>query len=256
MIAGPSAGLAIEPGPKLASGRDADVFDLGNGRVLRRNRQPDKTSEYEADVMRLVRAWDYPVPAVYDVSGPDMVLDRIHGPTMLEDLTTRPWTLWRHARTLAKLHRQLHRIPAPDWMATYSSHPAFAGSRPQTPGSDAIPAMRDVILHLDLHPDNVIISPAGPVVIDWRNSRRGDGAVDVATTWLIMATSQLPDSRLRWRVIDQMRRLFVTVLLRSVDRPAAERHLPLAARYRLADGNVLDSERTAIHAMLRRSGGD
>ena len=138
------------------------MFDLGNGRVLRRNRQRAKTSEYEAEVMRYAREWGYPVPAVYEVSGPDMVMDRVDGPTMLKDLGTRPWMLWQHARTLGKLHRQLHGIPAPDWMPTYASHPAFAELPPPAPGSEASPAIPDAILHLDLHPDNVILSPAGP----------------------------------------------------------------------------------------------
>ena len=250
-----SVGLDIQPGPKLASGRDADIFELGDGRVLRRNRQTTKSSEYEADVMRFVREWGYPVPAVYEVSGPDMVMDRVDGPTMLKDLGTRPWMLWQHARTLGKLHRQLHGIPAPDWMPTYASHPAFAEAPPESSGSEAGPVIPDAILHLDLHPDNVILSSSGPVVIDWRNTRRGDGAIDVATTWLIMATSEVPDASLRWRVIDRVRRLFVATLLRQVDRAAAERQLPLAARYRLADRNVLASERAAIQAMISRAGG-
>ena len=256
----PGVGLNVTPGPKLASGRDADVFDLGNGRVLRRNKVRSKTSEYEAELMRFVEDWGYPVPRVYEVSGPDMVMDRVDGPTMLKDLGTRPWMLWQHARTLAKLHRQLHGIPAPDWVPTYTSHPAFAemdlGAEPHTTGAGPrpVPAAPDALLHLDLHPDNVILSPSGPVVIDWRNTRRGDGAIDDASTWLIMATSEVPDSSLRWRVIDKVRRLFVAALLRNIDQPAAVRQLPLVARYRLADRNLRDSERPAIHAMLRRHG--
>ena len=254
----PGPGLDVEPGPKIASGRDADVFDLGNGRVLRRNKVPSKTSEYEAELMRYVADWGYPVPAVYEVSGPDMVMERIAGPTMLRDLGARPWMAWHHARILAKLHRQLHGIPAPDWIPTYASHPAFTDvvsldellTRP--PGPAPAPAAPDAILHLDLHPDNVILSPAGPVVIDWRNTRRGDGDVDVATTWLIMATSQVPDDSLKWRLIDKVRRLFIVSLLRGVDRSGAERQLPLAARYRLADRNLLPSERPAIEALVRR----
>ena len=36
--------------------------------------------------MRYVRERGYPVPAVYAVSGPDMVMERVDGPTMLKDL--------------------------------------------------------------------------------------------------------------------------------------------------------------------------
>ncbi len=253
-------GLDLPLGPKLASGRDADVYDLGDGTVLRRNRVASKTSESEAEIMRAVRAWGYPVPAVHAVSGPDMVLDRVDGPTMLTDLGKRPWMLWQHARTLAKLHRRLHTFPAPDWIPTYVSHPVFAtvdvpsivtASAPTGPG---VPIAPDAFLHLDLHPDNVILSPSGPVVIDWRNTRRGDGAIDDASTWLIMATSQVSETGPKHRVVRLIRTLFVDALLRHIDREAAARQLPLVARYRLADRNLLASERPAIHALVRRHG--
>jgi aminoglycoside phosphotransferase (APT) family kinase protein len=256
--AAPAAGLDVAPGPKLASGRDADVFDLGNGQVLRRNRVASKTSELEAEIMRYVRAQGYPVPGVYEVSGPDMVVDRVDGPTMLKDLAARPWMVWRHARLLARLHRRLHTIAAPDWIPTYASHPAFAasddGSAVPAGASAASPesSAPDTILHLDLHPDNVILSPRGPVVIDWRNTRRGAGAIDVATTWLIMATSQVPDLGLKRQVISLLRQILVYGFVHHAGRAEAARELPLAAHYRLADRNLLPSERPAIHALVRR----
>jgi aminoglycoside phosphotransferase (APT) family kinase protein len=254
----PAGGLDLQPGPKLAFGRDADVYDLGNGRVLRRNRDVTKTSEHEAEIMRYAHDWGYPVPAVYDVNGPDMVMDRVDGVTMLKDLGQRPWLLWQHARTLAKLHRQLHGIPAPDWVRAYASHPAFADAPPATLAlrEEALdgPTIPDALLHLDLHPDNVILSPSGPVVIDWRNTRRGDGNIDVATTWLIMATSQVSDTGPKHRVVRLIRELFVDAMLRHVDRPAATQVLPSVARYRLADRNLLASERPAIHALVRDAG--
>jgi aminoglycoside phosphotransferase (APT) family kinase protein len=268
---GPGVGLDVPVGPKLASGRDADVYDLGDGRVLRRYRLTSKmadgsskTSELEAEIMRFVRRQGYPVPAVHAVSGPDLVMDRVDGPTMLRDLGQRPWMLWRHARTLAALHRRLHAIPAPDGVPTYASHPAFASTgadRADLAGAPAVEAgpagapsaAADTLLHLDLHPDNVILSRAGPMVIDWRNTRRGDAAIDVATTWLIMATSEVPGRTLRWRMISLVRRLFVYAFLRHADRQAAARQLPAVARYRLADRNLLASERPAIHALLRRN---
>jgi aminoglycoside phosphotransferase (APT) family kinase protein len=262
----PLARLDLTPGRKLASGRDADVYELPDGRVLRRYRASStttagsaKTSEAEAETMRYLREQGYPVPAVHAVGGPDMVMDRVDGPTMLADLVTRPWLLWPHARTLAALHRRLHAIPAPEWLATYASHPAFAapdvegtwaGLPPVVPGSPTAP---ETLLHLDLHPDNVILSRRGPVVIDWRNTRRGDGAIDVASTWLIMATSEIPDMGLKGRVIGLVRRLFVDAFVRHAGRAAAVRQIPAVARYRLADRNLLPSERPAIYALARRT---
>jgi len=247
----PGPGLTVEPGRKLASGRDADVFELGDGRVLRRNRVPSKTSELEAEIMRYARSQGYPVPAVYEVSGPDMVMERVDGPTMLADIIRRPWMTWRHARTLARLHGRLHRIAAPPWIPKYTDHRVFADADPSVRPAEAA---FETLLHLDLHPDNVILSPRGPVAIDWRNTRRGDGAIDVATTWLIMATSDVPMSGLKGQVVNLIRHLFVFGLLHHSDRTAAARHIPTVAHYRLADANLLPSERPAIEALARRFG--
>jgi aminoglycoside phosphotransferase (APT) family kinase protein len=259
-------GLDVTPGRKLADGRDAEVFALGADLVLRRYRAGNKgsdgrikTSELEAEIMRYVGAQGYPVPTIHAVSGPDMVMERVDGPTMLKDLGKRPWMVMRHGRLLAALHRRLHRIPAVDWLPTYASHPAFtrpdadeawAGLPPVPP---AVPSTRETLLHLDLHPDNVILSSRGPVVIDWRNTRRGDGAIDVASTWLIMATSQLPDGGVKGLAMDVVRRLFVAAFLRYAGRAEAARAIPAVARYRLGDRNLLPSERPAIRELARRT---
>jgi aminoglycoside phosphotransferase (APT) family kinase protein len=138
---------------------------------------------------------------------------------MIEALRRRPWTLRRHATSLAHLHRSLHEIVAPP------SLPA-AG-----PG--------DRLLHLDLHPDNVILGPAGPVVVDWTNARRGDPALDVALTWVIAATSGGP-----------LGRVFLRSFLPHFDRDDLLRALPAAADRRLADPNVNDRERRAVGRLV------
>ena len=43
------------------------------------------------------------------------------------------------------------------------------------------------MLHLDLHPDNVMLEPRGPVVIDWRDAAECPPDLDVALTALILA---------------------------------------------------------------------
>ena len=111
--------------------------------------------------MAHARRAGYPVPAVHEIRPDALVLERIEGPTMLDDLRRRPWRLNSHARLLAEPHRRLHAIPYED----------------------------AALLHLDLHPQNVLLSPSGPVVIDWTNARAGEPAFDVALTWVIGLTS-------------------------------------------------------------------
>ncbi|MDQ4030420.1 MAG: phosphotransferase [Actinomycetota bacterium] len=171
--------------------------------------------------MEHARRHGYPVPRVAEVTSDALVLDRIEGPTMLEELRRRPWRLGRHASLLARLHEQLHEIAAPP------SLPAVG------PG--------ERLLHLDLHPGNVILSPRGPFVIDWTNARRGDPAVDIALTSVIVATSGGLPGRLTFRWF-----------LRQFDRDDLLRGLPAAAELRLADANVSERERRAIRRFVRR----
>ncbi|HVD51368.1 MAG TPA: phosphotransferase [Candidatus Udaeobacter sp.] len=201
----------------LARGEDADVFAIDETRVLRRYRRR-AVPEGEVAIMRYVREHGYPVPAVFDVSGPDLTLERIAGPTMLADLRRRPWRYRTHALTLARLHRELHAIPPPDFLR----------------GEGA------AVLHLDLHPANVMLAPHGPVVIDWANAARGDAPLDVALTAVVLAGAPVgpPLSWLR----DWFVRAFLGEFALAEWRVGFDR----ALAYRRADGNVSAKERRRL----------
>jgi len=64
------------------------VYALDEGRVLRRFRS-GRSAEHEARVMRWLAAQGYPVPVVHEATGPDLVMERLHGPTMSEALRRR-----------------------------------------------------------------------------------------------------------------------------------------------------------------------
>jgi aminoglycoside phosphotransferase (APT) family kinase protein len=91
------------PGPLIGSGRAADVYALGDGQVLRRYKTAHSCAA-EAELMRYLREAGYPVPEVFAVAGPDLVMQRLDGRDMLADLASRPWRAVAHARTLARLH--------------------------------------------------------------------------------------------------------------------------------------------------------
>lgn len=145
----------------LAQGRDADVFALDGRRVLRRYRAGGNTAR-EAAIMRHVAEHGFPVPWVHEARGPDLVLQRIHGPTLLAALASGEVAVRTGAELLADLHLKLHAVP------------------PR-------PGARHGVVHLDLHPDNVLLGASGPVVIDWRNAIDGPPELDLAVTALIMA---------------------------------------------------------------------
>ena len=102
------------PGTLLGSGRNTDVYDIGDGRVLRRYRdgRDARAVAGEAQLMTHARACGVPVPEVFDVSGCDIVMERAVGPTMLDVIGRRPWTVRAQAKELAGLHRLVHQVPA------------------------------------------------------------------------------------------------------------------------------------------------
>jgi hypothetical protein len=150
-------------------------------------------------------------------------MERLDGLDMLADLASRPWRVRRHARTLARLHDRLHEIEAPAGLAG-----GFG------PGNR--------LLHLDLHPGNVMLTARGPVVIDWTNAHAGAPGADVAMAYLIMATSDVDTAP--WRIRPAIR-LVRAVLLREFlaavrDDPGPE--MAQVARARIADRNVRPAE--------------
>ena len=92
------------PGALIAKGRSADIFEYGEGRVLRRLRDGRTVPAHEPVVMRAVRAAGYPVPEVFDVDGGDMVMERVAGVDMVKDIERRPWRARRYGAMLADLH--------------------------------------------------------------------------------------------------------------------------------------------------------
>jgi aminoglycoside phosphotransferase (APT) family kinase protein len=146
----------------FAFGRDADIYAIDDDWVLRRYRNGHPVRD-EADFMRHVAQHGYPVPAVRDVDGADMVIQRLDGPTLGDAAMAGELGATEIGRIHADLHHRLQAIPAPSG----------------TPGH--------VVVHGDLHPLNVIATADGPVVIDWRNAEEGTPEFDVAMTAIIFA---------------------------------------------------------------------
>jgi aminoglycoside phosphotransferase (APT) family kinase protein len=217
----------------IAQGRAADVFAYGDGLVLRRYRTPHDCL-HEAAVMQHVRAHGYPAPDVVEVAGGDMVMERLDGTTMLADLGSHPWRMPRHTKTLTGLLRRLHEIPVPDWLQQRHG----AGTS---------------IVHQDLHPDNVMLTSRGPVVIDWSNAGRGTPEAELADLWLLMANANIPGSRLTRTLLGAGRRMFLRGVLRSFDRTAIRRQLRVALEHRLRDRNMLDDERARMKRFVEKN---
>jgi aminoglycoside phosphotransferase (APT) family kinase protein len=170
---------------------------------------------------------------VFDAGDGYLVMERLVGPTMLAD--AMPFRIGRNAKALARLHEQLHTIPAPDWLPDAS-----------VPGES--------LVHRDLHPLNVLITPDGPVVIDWANAARGDASYDVADTWAVFACADASDLPPHERLLAPLaRRVFLRSFLGALDRDGARRAIPAVVEHRRRDRNMSPGELARMAKLADRA---
>ncbi|WP_336206972.1 phosphotransferase [Nonomuraea sp. LPB2021202275-12-8] len=215
----------MQIGELLGTGRTADVFAVDGHRVLRRYRA-GRDAGREGAVMAHLAAGGFPVPRIFPgASQPtDLVMERLSGPTMLAALLEGTMAPARAGRILAELLHRLHAVAPPP-----SARPG------------------DRILHLDLHPDNVLLTPRGPVVIDWCNTEEGEPELDWAMSALILAQAAVTGLAGQ----EAVRPLLASLLAAG---PSLGGHLPRARARRAADPHMSPQESAALDGAVRLIG--
>jgi len=158
------------PGALLATGATALVYELDDQRVLRRYRDPRRPVDRAAAATEIAWKAGIPTPRVLAAHGPDLVLERVDGPTMLAEMAAARLGMSAAMQVLADFHRMTHAVRRPGGVSPL----------PERDGGDCL-------LHLDLHPNNVLMAPGGPHLIDWENACWGPPGLDVAVTAVILA---------------------------------------------------------------------
>jgi aminoglycoside phosphotransferase (APT) family kinase protein len=104
-------------------------------------------------------------------------------------------------------------------------------------------------VHFDLHPLNVLVTPTGPVVIDWPNAGRGDGCADVAVTWVLIQAGAIPAGRIKARAMGLGRSMLARSILGQFDTAAVRATIPEVVRWKLTDPHMSASEREVMQAL-------
>jgi len=263
--------MSVAPGPRLGSGRAAEVFEYGSGRVIKLLREPGRAEWFarEAAAQSTVRAAGILAPAVFGMEEFDgrsgIVMERIDGVDCLTAMQRAPWRIWSIGRAVGRLHRQLEAVAAPPDLRTVrevvmrridSSPRIPAAALERLRAIAAVAPDGDRLCHLDFHPGNVIESPTGLVVIDFSNAASGHPAADYARSVMTFQAGQpADDTPARDRFLIAIgRRLAGRAYVSGYgppDRQAVSLWMPLVVAARLDEG--IPQERKRLLRMLSRT---
>jgi len=269
----------IEPGemargPRIGLGRTAEVYAWGDHEILKLYlaNMPPEWVYHEARIGHIVAEAGLHAPAIGDtveVGGRLGILyERIDGPSMLDALAHQPWRLFRLARQFAQVHATMHGCVRPELPSQRQSLSRAIVHAPRLDDMvrhralavlDQMPEGESVC-HGDYHPGNIILSPRGPIVIDWMTAGHGNAGADVARTVLLFRIGVLPEGTpLAQRVMTQLlRRAFLSAYLRAyralrpLSEAVIEAWLPILAAARLSER--IDAEEARLLSLARSTG--
>ena len=161
---------------RMLGGNSGSAWGTGD-RVLRMGRPAVIEAELAASA---AAAAVLPVPAVLgraeagDMSA--VLLEVIPGQPAAGFARDRPGRARAAGRACGAVHALLAGVPAP------------AGLRAVPDSGGGVPGERTRVVHLDLHPFNILCGADGEVtgVLDWANAAAGDPDLDRARTWAIL----------------------------------------------------------------------
>lgn len=256
---------AARLGPLVGIGRTAEVYGWDDTHVLKlfHTTMPFASIAAEARFAQVVTAAGLPAPAAVDplieVNGRHgIVYARVDGPTMLALLASDPQRLEELAGQFGALHAQMHQCACsklPGQRGALERAIAYAPALPERlrgrvlqhlarrPGGDAI-------CHGDFHPDNIVMTAQGAVIIDWMTATCGNPVADVARTTLLFRTADAPESNpVLAAALEQARHHFYALYRRAYEEQLplvaaeVEAWLPVLAAARLAERVPEEAER-------------
>jgi aminoglycoside phosphotransferase (APT) family kinase protein len=169
-------------------------IEYGSQRYALRVFRADQAAMTQREVIAMNAAGSVglPVPEVHaeGIWGdrPALLLSWMPGRPLTQEFALSPWRAWTHGLAIGRMQAAIHRVPAPAKLI----HPVpwVEWNNPDKTLRDrllALSAGAEALLHLDLHPMNVLAERGHiTAVLDWANARCGDPRADLARTASIL----------------------------------------------------------------------
>ena len=188
----------------IGVGRTAEILAWDEDRVLKlfRNGWSLSDVKWEEKVARIVSEAGLPVPAVsgiIEVEGRHGILyDHVDGPSMLKELVSKPGKLQHFAGLFAELHADIHSVKVEKLPYQHQRlKEKICNAEPlakdlKQAALEALNKLPDdnVLCHGDFHPDNILMTSQGPIIIDWSDAAKGIPEADISRTLLLLRKGQ------------------------------------------------------------------
>lgn len=218
----------------IAVGRTAEIFAWGEGRVIKLTRPDFPPYLADQEWRNALAAWQLgaraPKPIeLLEINGRrGVVFERIQGPNLIQSLLRNPFYLVGYARLLARQQAALHAIPAVMFPSQHERIQRNLETSTFLAGDlkkrllqrlEALPD-GDKLCHGDFHPENIILTAQGPLIIDWEGCMRGNPSADVAVTRLWIRSALTFGTGAAGWLLRQAGRLFERAYLAEYNRVA------------------------------------
>lgn len=152
-----------------------------------------QAQEREGVLLRHVGQHGLPVPAVHaagvEKGVPYLLLSVCAGHPVGQEIRHRPWRAYALGVQVGLVHAALHRLPVPDALRPFRHQwRHWLAERPRVCAVlQAADRLQDSLLHLDLHPYNILTDGDRVTgVVDWISGAVGDPRHDVARTLVLL----------------------------------------------------------------------
>lgn len=203
-------------GTRIGIGREAEIFILNHEWVVKLfySRTAEQIKN-EVQINQLIYKAGLPVPAAIKTFETDgqlgIVFERLPGKTMLAEMSTKPWKIFRYAKQLAGFHSIIHEkiiSGLPEQRLQLIQKIQSVETVSEEIKILALGILNSILkgeqlCHGDYHPDNLIMTGNNLKIIDWTVASAGNPIADLALTSVLLQLGALPpDTPLftRWAV--------------------------------------------------------
>ncbi len=219
-------------GVPIGVGRTAEIFAWENNCVLKLIRAEFPAHLADQEWWKAEAAWKKgahaPRPvALVEIEGRrGVVFQRIAGQTMGQAIRRSLWRLDHYAQLLGRMHAELHRL-SDSRLPSLHERVYWALGQPNLLDEGRKAAIRELLeklpdsatlCHADFHPENILLTDKGPMIIDWEGSLHGEPDGDVAYTCLLFRSALMTGSGPRGWIGRQIGQRLEKVYLSSYQR--------------------------------------